>query len=245
MTKHCWNHRFLSGIALIVAIGISTIGSVERVDAEVAKVPIAEEEFDEKDPWEPYNEKVFEFNHRVDRFLLKPAATGYDWILPDQVQSSIGNALDNLDVVRRLSNNIFQFKFTGAGREVARFTINSTLGIAGLFDVAKDEFDIEQADEDTGQTLGSYGVEPGPYLVLPFLQVTTVRDGIGFIADMAMNPLNYFTPIGAALGSTAAETVNKRSFNLDEFESVEETTIDLYSGVRDAYFQRREAAIAE
>lgn len=245
MTLHSWSQKYLSPVAFILAFGIVSIGNVGRVDAEIVIDPVIEEGLDEQDPWEPFNDQVFSFNRQADRFLLKPIATGYDWVLPDPVQSSVGNALDNLDVVRRLTNNILQLKFAGAGREMARFTINSTLGIAGLFDVAKGKFGIEQADEDTGQTLGFYGIEPGPYLILPFLPVTTVRDGIGLIADTAMNPLNYFIPIGATLGKSGTDTVNERSVNLDEFQRVEETTIDLYSAVRNAYLQRREAAILE
>jgi phospholipid-binding lipoprotein MlaA len=245
MTNHCWYHRFLTIGALVIAFGFGFISTVKQVDAETTNGVMAEEEYKENDPWEPFNENMFEFNRQFDRYLFKPLATGYDWVLPDPVQSSVGNALDNLDVVRRLTNNLLQLKFAGAGRELARFTINSTMGAAGLFDVAKDEFGIEQSNEDTGQTLGYYGVEPGPYLVLPILPVTTVRDGIGLVADTAMNPLNYFIPIGATLGKTATGAVNTRSQNLDKFESVEEGVIDLYSAVRNGYLQRREAAIAE
>ncbi len=245
MTIHHWFYTFLSSTVFVFVIGITNTGNANRLETEAAMNLVAEEELNEQDPWEPFNDQVFSFNREADRLLLKPIATGYDWVLPDPVQSSVGNALDNLDVVRRLTNNILQLKFAGAGREMARFTINSTLGIAGLFDVAKGKFGIEQADEDTGQTLGFYGIEPGPYLILPFLPVTTVRDGIGFIADTAMNPLNYFIPIGATLGKSGTDIVNERSVNLDEFQRVEETTIDLYSAVRNAYLQRREAAILE
>ena len=245
MTIHHWFYTFLSSTVFVFVIGITNTGNANRLETEAAMNLVAEEELNEQDPWEPFNDQVFSFNREADRLLLKPIATGYDWVLPDPVQSSVGNALDNLDVVRRLTNNILQLKFAGAGRELARFTINSTLGIAGLFDVAKGKFGIEQADEDTGQTLGFYGIEPGPYLILPFLPVTTVRDGIGFIADTAMNPLNYFIPIGATLGKSGTDTVNERSVKLDEFQRVEETTIDLYSAVRNAYLQRQEAAILE
>lgn len=204
----------------------------------------------EQDPWEPFNEKMFTFNRQFDRFLLKPVATAWDWALPDPVQRSIKNLIENVDVLRRLVNNVLQLKFEGAGREVARFTINSTIGVAGLFDVAKDGFGIEQSDEDTGQTLGVYGVGPGPYLVLPFLPVTTVRDGIGSVVDAALNPLNYVLPIvagvgGATAGIYATNAVNERSLNLDKFERVEETVLDLYSAVRNGYLQRRAAAIKE
>lgn len=200
----------------------------------------------EQDPWEPFNETMFSFNRNVfDRFLLRPAAVVWDALFPDPVQRSVRNALDNIDVVRRLVNNVFQLKIDGAGRELARFTINSTLGIAGLFDVAKDGFGIQQSDEDTGQTMGVYGVGPGPYLILPFLPPMTVRDGIGLAADGAMNPLNYFIPFAATAGIYGTDAINERSLNLDRFERVEETVVDLYSAVRNAYLQRRAAAIKE
>lgn len=200
----------------------------------------------EQDPWEPFNDTMFSFNRNVfDRFLLRPAAVVWDALFPDPVQRSVRNALDNIDVVRRLVNNVFQLKIDGAGRELARFTINSTLGIAGLFDVAKDGFGIQQSDEDTGQTMGVYGVGPGPYLILPFLPPMTVRDGIGLAADGAMNPLNYFIPFAATAGIYGTDAINERSLNLDRFERVQETVVDLYSAVRNAYLQRRAAAIKE
>jgi phospholipid-binding lipoprotein MlaA len=202
------------------------------------------EELDQ-DPWEPFNEKMFSLNRNLDRYVLKNVARGYDTVLPDAVQIGIKNALDNLDVVRRLVNNLLQLKLGGATREVTRFTINSTIGIAGLFDVAKDGLGIEQSDEDTGQTFGVYGAGPGPYLVLPLLPVMTVRDGFGYLADGAMNPLNYFIPIGATVGIAATDTVNERSLHLDEFQQVEESVIDLYGAVRNAYLQRRAKAILE
>jgi phospholipid-binding lipoprotein MlaA len=212
-----------------------------------AETDVASDEFEfEEDPWEPFNERMFSFNRNVfDRFFLKPIATAWDTILPDPVQRSIHNAIDNLSVVRRFANNVFQLKMGGAGREVARFTINSTIGVVGLFDVAKDGFGIEQSDEDTGQTMGVYGVGPGPYLVLPFLPVMTVRDGIGFVADSAMNPLNYFAPFAVTAGIYGTNAINERSLYLDQFEQVEESVIDLYSAVRNGYLQRREAAIKE
>lgn len=200
----------------------------------------------EQDPWEPFNETMFSFNRNVvDRFLLRPVAVVWDALLPNPVQRSVKNALDNLAVVRRLVNNLLQLKIDGAGREVARFTINSTIGVAGLFDVAKDGFGIQQSDEDTGQTFGVYGVGPGPYLILPFLPPMTVRDGIGLAADGAMNPLNYFIPLAASVGISGTHAVNERSLNLERFERVEETVVDLYSAVRNAYLQRRAAAIKE
>jgi len=213
--------------------------------AEMAGGQIAGEDI-ENDPWEGFNDKMFWFNREVlDRYLLKPVATAWNFVLPDQVQRGVHNALDNLAVVRRVVNNALQLKFTGAATEVARFGINSTIGVVGLFDVAKDGFGIEQRDEDTGQTFGVWGMGPGPYLVLPFLPPLTVRDGIGYIFDGAMTPYIYFIPWYVPFAGTATNTVNERSLNLDRYERVAETTVDLYSAVRNAYLQRRAAAIKQ
>jgi phospholipid-binding lipoprotein MlaA len=213
--------------------------------AEEAEGAGAGDDFD-SDPWEPFNDKMFTFNREVlDRFVLKPVATAWDFVLPDQVQKGIHNIFDNLAVVRRVVNNSLQLKWAGAAKEVARFTINSTVGVVGFFDVAKDGFGIEQSDEDTGQTFGVWGMGPGPYLVLPFLPPLTVRDGVGYALDAAMTPYVYFIPWYANVGSTATNTVNERSINLDRFERVAESTVDLYSAVRNAYLQRRAAAIRQ
>jgi phospholipid-binding lipoprotein MlaA len=213
--------------------------------SEMAEGRGASEEFDE-DPFEPFNEKMFWFNREVlDRYVLKPAATAWDFIFPDPVQKGIHNMFDNLAVVRRVVNNTLQLKFAGAGKEVARFTINSTVGVVGFFDVAKDGFGIEQSDEDAGQTFGVWGMGPGPYLVLPFLPPLTVRDGIGYAIDSAMTPYVYFIPWWASFAGTATNVVNERSINLDRFERVAESTVDLYGAVRNAYLQRRAAAVRQ
>jgi phospholipid-binding lipoprotein MlaA len=203
-------------------------------------------EFVEWDPWEPFNERMFWFNREVlDRFVLKPVATGWDFILPNQVQKGIHNLFDNLAVVRRVVNNALQFRFDRAAKEAARFTINSTIGIVGIFDVAKEGFGIEQNDTDAGITLGFWGAGPGPYLILPFLPPLTVRDGVGYAVDVAMTPYIYFIPWYASLGGTATNMVNERSLNLEYFERVAESTVDLYGAVRNAYLQRRAAQIRQ
>jgi phospholipid-binding lipoprotein MlaA len=200
----------------------------------------------ESDPFEGFNEKMFWFNREVlDRFLLRPAATAWDFIFPDPVQRGIYNIFDNLAVVRRVVNNTLQWKLTGAATEMARFTINSTIGLVGFFDVARDAFGIQQRDEDTGQTFGVWGIGAGPYLILPFLPPLTIRDGIGYAFDTAMTPYVYFIPWYANTAATATSTVNERSLNLDRFERVAESTIDLYGAVRNAYLQRRAAAIRQ
>lgn len=203
------------------------------------------EDFDE-DPWEGFNEKMFWFNREIfDRYVLKPAATAWDFVLPDPVQRGFHNFFDNLGVVRRVVNNTLQLKLTGAGIELTRFTINSTIGVAGFFDVAKDFFGLEQRDEDLGQTFGVWGMRQGPYVVLPLLPPLTVRDGIGYALDLAMTPYTYFIPWYASIGGRATDIVNERSLNLDRFERVAESTVDLYGAVRNAYLQRRAAAVKQ
>ena len=223
----------------------SQASDIALMDAAPMAAAAPGEDFDE-DPWEGFNEKMFWFNREVvDRFVLKPVATGWDFIFPDPVQRGFHNFFDNLAVVRRVVNNTLQLKLAGAATELARFTINSTIGVVGFFDVAKDAFGIEQKDEDTGQTFGVWGIGPGPYLVLPFLPPLTVRDGIGYAFDAAMTPYTYFIPWWGTVAGTATNTVNERSLNLDRFERVAESTVDLYGAVRNAYLQRRAAAIKQ
>ena len=124
---------------------------------------------EEYDPWEPMNTNIFEFNRQVDRFVLKPVAKGYNFVMPDLVQVGISNIFYNLRFPPRFLNNVFQGKVKGAGIEVGRFLINTTVGLAGFFDLAK-HVDLITSEEDMGQTLGFYGVKPGPYLVLPLLR---------------------------------------------------------------------------
>ena len=225
-----------------LAFADSTSGREER---QALSVQIRKEEIlEEYDPWQPFNEGTFSFNRHFDRFLLKPVATVWDKILPDFVQQSLGNAFENLGMPRRLVNNLLQLKLKGAGQELARFLLNTTFGFAGFFDPAK-ELGIEKSDEDTGQTLGVYGAGPGPYLILPLLPPLTVRDGIGFVIDLALDPLNYVLPFAALAGKAAGRTVNERSLNLELYESVEETVLDLYTAVRNGYLQRRQKAIEE
>ena len=219
---------------------------------------------EEYDPWEPMNANIFEFNRQVDRFVLKPVAKGYDFVMPDLVQVGISNIFSNLRFAPRFLNNVFQGKIKGAGIEVGRFLINSTVGLGGFFDLAK-HVDLVTSDEDMGQTLGFYGVKPGPYLVLPFLPPFTVRDFIGYVGDVFLNPINWLvapiievnnvpsvishpnrmTSSLIQTGSRVGEIVNERSRNLEKYQGVEEATLDLYTAVRNAYLQTRAKAIRE
>jgi len=201
---------------------------------------------EEYDPWEKFNEKMFTFNYNMDKYVLKPVAKGYNFIMPDMFQTMIDNAFTNLRMPSRFVNKVLQLKLLDATKEMGRFIINSTLGIGGLFDVARQEMGLERQRADFGQTLGIWGVGPGPYLVLPFLPPLTVRDGIGYGADGAMNPLYYYIPFFPdAFAMRVGDTVNDRSLNLDLFQGIEESTVDLYSSVRNGYLQRRARMIKE
>jgi phospholipid-binding lipoprotein MlaA len=199
---------------------------------------------EEYDPWEPFNEKMFTFNYNMDRYVLKPVAKAYNVVMPDRLQQMIDSGFDNLLVVPRVVNNLLQWRPKGAGAELGRFLINSTFGIGGLFDIAKQEFGLQKTRVDFGQTLGIWGVSPGPFLVLPFLPPLTVRDGIGTAVDGAMDPLSYVLPfIWTRLGMKIGNTINDRALNLDLYQGFEETTVDMYSAVRNGYLQRRENLI--
>jgi phospholipid-binding lipoprotein MlaA len=201
---------------------------------------------EEYDPWESFNEKMFEFNRSLDRWVLKPVARGYMYVVPEPWQVLIANGFSNINFVPRFVNSLLQGKWGGAGRELARFLINSTAGIGGLFDPAKDFWGIERSREDFGQTLGVWGAGPGPYLVLPFMEPLTVRDGIGKAVDGFMDPLSYFLPfIWDRLGMKLGDIVNDRALNYDLFQGFEESVIDMYSAVRHGYLQRRQQLIKE
>ena len=196
------------------------------------------------DPWESFNEETFAFNFNVlDRYALKPAAKIWSEVLPRPMRQSLANAFDNLAMPRRFVNKVLQGRLPGAGEELARFLLNATVGLAGLFDVAS-RLGLEKSDADTGQTLGLYGVNPGPYLILPFLPPLTVRDAIGYAADSFMDPLSYFvTPLLANVGRSAANTINQRADNMTLYQDVEDTSLDLYAAVRNGYLQRRRKSI--
>jgi phospholipid-binding lipoprotein MlaA len=201
------------------------------------------------DPLAPFNEKMFWINLKLDKYVLRPVATGYADVLPEDVRRHIGNFWDNVGVIPRFANNLFQLKVQRAGTEVGRFAINSTLGGVGFFDVADSWFGLKEHDEDFGLTLGHYGVGMGPYLVLPFYGPSSIRDTVGRAADGAMNPMSYTLPwyisLPATAGASVASAVNYRSLNLQLFEDVDRYAVDLYGAVQDGYIERRKKREAE
>ena len=220
---------------------------IDRGSALAQRAQDSEDALEEEyDPWEPFNEKMFAFNRNVDRWVLKPTARVYMFIMPEPWQVLISNGFDNISFVPRFVNSLLQGKWGGAGRELGRFLINSTAGIGGLFDPAKDYWGIQKSREDFGQTLGVWGSGPGPYLVLPLLEPLTVRDGIGRLVDNFMDPLTYLLPLfWDRLGMKVGDAVNERALNYELFQGFEESVIDMYSAVRHGYLQRRQQLIKE
>jgi phospholipid-binding lipoprotein MlaA len=238
--------------SLATGTSVPALGSpapeAEALDAPATDPTFAadEEVQADYDPWQPFNERTFAFNHGVlDRFLIKPVAKGWDILMPDAAQRGLGRAFDNLDMPRRVVNNLLQLRPKEAVAELVRFVVNTTVGIVGLFDVANLALHLEKSDADMGQTLGFYGIGTGPYLVLPFLPPLTVRDGIGRGVDSVLDPFGFFIPFVASTTMGIVKQVNDRSLNLELFANVEESVLDLYSAVRNGYLQRRRSTIEE
>ena len=203
------------------------------------------------DCFEKVNRGIFAFNQGLDKVIFKPLATGYRK-LPQAVRSGASNALGNLGSVVTIPNNILQGQIKDAGVNTLRFVINTTLGIGGLFDVAS-YYGLEKREiEDYGQTLGTWGVGEGCYFVLPVLGPTTVRDSLGSVSNIIggdawynvtiANDTQYFNEADYYL-SRVMSGVDFRAKNLESFDSLERTSLDLYSSVRSLYLQDRRKKI--
>jgi len=205
----------------------------------------AVEEASIADPIEPLNRAVFQFNDKFYFWALKPFARGYNFVVPEPVRLSVRNFFRNVKMPIRFTNSLLQTKLKGAGVELARFGINSTLGVAGFFDVAKDTFDLNPSDEDFGQTLGFYGMGGLMYIVWPILGPSTVRDTIGLAGDSFLSPAGYITPFEAALGLNLYEQINRTSLDLGVYEDLLAASVEPYIGVRDAFIQIRKKQISK
>ena len=159
--------------------------SVGLITASLTQVTYADSS--DSDPWEGFNRAMFSFNSGLDTYALKPVTKGYKAVMPDIAEEGVSNFFDNLSDVGTMFNNLFQGKFSNAAQDLARVGFNSTIGLGGFIDVAT-PMGIEKHNEDFGQTLGYWGVESGPYLVLPFFGPSSVRDGIGRIPDTLIGP---------------------------------------------------------
>ncbi|MGI9305536.1 MAG: MlaA family lipoprotein [Gammaproteobacteria bacterium] len=199
---------------------------------------------DNTDPLEGLNRATFAFNDFFDRWFLKPVAIGYRKVTPDVAELGVSNFFANLGEVRNAANNLLQFKPAAAAGDVGRLTINSTIGIAGLFDVAS-RLGLERHDEDFGQTLGRWGVGAGPYLVLPFLGPSSLRDGPSLVPDAFAGPVLYLHEDAVRLGLAGLSAIEARAGLLDAEAILDEVGGDRYTAIRDAYLQRREFLVSD
>ena len=193
-----------------------------------------------QDPWEGMNRKIYGFNRGVDTAFVKPVASGYRSILPSPVRTGVSNFYRNLRVIVTGFNNVLQLKLEDVPVDIIRFTTNVLYGLGGLIDVAT-YARIPYNNEDFGQTLGYWGFDSGPYLVLPFFGPSTVRDGIGLPVDIYVSPIyDAINDEGVRWGLLALYIVDTRANLLDADAFLRQAALDEYSFVRDTYLQRRE-----
>ena len=196
------------------------------------------------DPIEPVNRGIFYVNDKLYRWVLKPVAKGYKYVMPEGVRISVRNFFFNLATPIRAANALLQGKIKDTGTELARFGINSTIGMAGLFDAAKD-FHLTRKDEDTGQTLGVYGLGNGFYLVLPILGPSSARDAVGLAGDSFLDPTTYLLSWEAALGMRFVRAQTDLTFRINEYEELTDAAVDPYAAVKDVYIQSRAKKVRE
>lgn len=197
-----------------------------------------------RDPFEPFNRKMLEFNEAVDSLALKPAATAYRNAVPPLARTGVNNFFSNMRDLWSGVNSLLQLKFHNAAENFLRFEVNTVFGIAGILDIAS-EMNIERHTEDLGQTLGRWGVPAGPYLMLPFFGPSTVRDAIALPADRRADPLANVEGWDARWSLYVLRAVDTRANLLRVTSVVGEAALDKYSFTRDAYLQRRRAEIFE
>ena len=198
----------------------------------------------ETDPLEGLNRSVDGFNQAIDKAVIKPLAQGYDKITPPEIKIVIGNFFSNLDDVSVAVNNLLQGKPQAAGNDIARFALNTTIGIVGLVDVAS-ELGFQKNDEDFGQTLGVWGFGSGPYLMLPLLGPSTLRDAPARFVDSPLDPLYHHDKVRVRNSLLVVNVVNKRASLLPATDLVERVALDQYAFVRDAYLRRRASLVRD
>jgi len=222
--------------------GLQNIGLLLLLVLVGGCASVPDEQADPRDPLESYNRAMYKFNRVVDDALVKPVAKGYKAVTLEPVDRGITNFFNNLADVSSALNNLFQFKLSRAGLDVGRLAVNTTIGVLGFFDVATN-MGLPSYKEDFGQTFGYWGDDSSPYLVLPFLGPSTIRDTIGMGGDIATNPLFYnflYVDEGTvAWGLTALDVTDTRADLLTAGDLLEAAAIDPYAFTRDAYLQHR------
>jgi phospholipid-binding lipoprotein MlaA len=197
-----------------------------------------------RDPFEKFNRQMFAFNDAVDRVALKPAATAYQQMLPTFVQTGVSNFFGNLSDLWSGANNLMQGKGADGMSDLTRFSLNSTFGLLGVLDIAS-EAGLHKHNEDFGQTLGAWGVPSGPYLMLPLLGPSTVRDAAVIPLDIQADPWAYKEPVGWRNVGIGVRAVDQRAAVLDASNLMEEAALDRYEFIRDGFLQRRQSRITD
>lgn len=228
--------------SMYTLVSLSTPNPISAVQQE-------DEEWEEKrdripDPLEPANRIFFHMNDKLYFWALKPLASGYKWIVPEDLRLGVRNFFTNLTTPIRLVNCLLQANFKAAGNETVRFLLNSTLGLAGFLDPAKTELKIEKADEDFGQTLGVWGIGPFFYIEWPLLGPSSLRDTFGFAGDLLLDPKTYLIQsVPVSLAVRVYDQINETSFRIGEYEDFKKNVLDPYIAKREAYHQNRQYKI--
>ena len=196
----------------------------------------------EGDPFESYNRAMFSFNDNLDTYLLRPVAEGYDTVMPSPVKTGVSNFFSNIGDIFVILNDLLQFKFVQAIEDTSRFIFNSTIGLYGLIDVAT-PMGLPKHNEDFGQTLATWGVGSGPYIVLPFYGSRTLRSTGGLIVETMHAPINEIENLDTYYATFALETIDTRYKLLQASRIVDQAALDKYSFIRDAYLQHRKNLI--
>lgn len=221
--------------AVIVVAAVAVLGACARTSNPAAR----QEAIAQNDRFENVNRVIFEINRTFDEVLLKPMAIMYVGIVPEFGRQRITNAINNLGSPVIFANDLLQGEFERAGITLARFVLNSTVGFLGMFDVAAEGAGLERHTEDFGQTLAVWGMDEGPYLVLPLFGPSNPRDAIGIVADIFMDPLTYLLDSGGSAARTGITAVSRRAEYLEELETVEKTSVDFYAALRNLYRENR------
>ncbi|MBW2350940.1 MAG: VacJ family lipoprotein [Deltaproteobacteria bacterium] len=198
-----------------------------------------------RDPLEGFNRGIFAFNDFFYFKVLKPVARGYGFIAPEPVRVRVKNFFYNIGFPVRFVNDILQIKFKRAGQDTCRFVLNSTVGILGFFNPAQKYPWLNPPPEDTGQTLGIWGIGNGLYIVLPIFGPSTLRDSVGLVGDYFLQHVSYIEPFYISLGARSYEIINNTSLSIGEYESFKESALDPYTALKDAYMQHRKKAVQE
>jgi phospholipid-binding lipoprotein MlaA len=234
------------GLIRIAMIGLSLL--LMAGCATVPRDPAARAEFKaNNDPIEPFNRKIFSVNLCLDRILIKPLAKGYRWALPDWIRDTIRRVLDNLNEPLVMVNCTLQARLKAAATTGGRFIVNSTFGAGGIADVATD-WKMHRQVGDFGQTLWSWGVPDGPYLVIPFFGPSNPRDTVGQAVDIYVDPFRYEPlndsyPEAVTTGRIFFDGVDQRERNLDSLDEIQRESIDYYASLRSLFRQNRAAEL--